>query len=751
LTTSAFRRSLVGLIPVIWLALLVPVAAAHATFEGGRPAPGARLSASPSAVVVTFSEPLNRPLSSLTLVRADGSKIPARTSSANDKQLAVAPLSRLVRGVYSVEWHSVSADDGHTLDGSYDFGVQAAVSGGQRVSQVSPLAGGGWLRVALRTGFYAALLFFAGGVLNATVRRRRGPAGWLAVTPVDDPGADDDGSSGVARKAWRRTCVAGGLAAGAAVALVVTEAGDAAGGLSGHALTTFLFSGTVSGWAHVGIVAAVLAAAALAVARRLVGASVAIAIGFAALGLSGHANSAHLRAVALLVDPLHLLAAAVWIGGIAQIVVAWLPSVRGLTSSQRRAVMNQVLKPFGSVAVWAFALLVVAGAANALIELRGVRGLFHGTYGLLIALKIALVVLVAGVSFAHAIRLRPRLLAVNQASDARLERRHWRLLGSEPFVGLAVVVAAATLVAFAPPRQQTARPAAPAPFTAQLTTAPQLAPRQLSVAEEAGSIIVAAWLDRGPQGLQGRLRLLGDDERPVAAPVRVAAASALRPCGVGCLTFTAPGSPAALSVEVQDRGRWYTARLRARWLPDQGPRAQQILAGVQRQMPRLTAATIDESLRGGPAPALITRYRLAAPGRFAYTISRGHRRVAEAIIIGSREWARSAGQSRWQLSSYGGGGAGFRAADYLRWWVPQATNPRLLSSSGSTAEVATLGALPGTALVWFRLRIDLRSSRLLAVRMITSGHFMSQRYSGFDRRPRILPPSPADVSAAPGG
>jgi len=360
-------------------------------------------------------------------------------------------------------------------------------------------------------------------------------------------------------------------------------------------------------------------------------------------------------------------------------------------------------------------------------------------------------VLVAGLSYAHAIRLRPRLIAPSLSAGGRLERRHWRLLGSEPLLGLAVVVAAATLVAFAPPPRRAGGAAVPTPFTAQLARAPQLAPRQLSVAEEAGSIIVAAWLDEAPEGLQGRLRLLGDNEHPVAAPVRVAAARELKPCGIGCLTFTAPGSPPVLNVDVQDHGRWYTARLPTRWLPDQSSRAQQILARVQRQMPRLSAATIDETLRSGPAPALVTRYRLAAPDRFAYAITRSHKRLADTIIIGSREWSRAAGQHRWQLSSYGGGSAGFSAGDYLRWWTPQANNPRLLSSTDSTADVATLGALPGTALVWFRLRIDLRSDRLLGLRMITTGHFMSQHYSGFHTRRHIDPPAPANVSVAPTG
>ena len=36
------------------------------------------------------------------------------------------------RGSYRVEWHSVSAEDGHELEGSFSFGVQAPALGGPR-------------------------------------------------------------------------------------------------------------------------------------------------------------------------------------------------------------------------------------------------------------------------------------------------------------------------------------------------------------------------------------------------------------------------------------------------------------------------------------------------------------------------------------------------------------------------------------------------------------------------------------------
>jgi putative copper export protein len=42
---------------------------------------------------------------------------------------------------------------------------------------------------------------------------------------------------------------------------------------------------------------------------------------------------------------------------------------------------------------------------------------------------------------------------------------------------------------------------------------------------------------------------------------------------------------------------------------------------------------------------------------------------------------------------------------------------------------------------WFRLRIALGSSRVLAMRMITVGHFMDQRYYALNAQVRIQPPA----------
>jgi putative copper export protein len=63
-------------------------------------------------------------------------------------------------------------------------------------------------------------------------------------------------------------------------------------------------------------------------------------------------------------------------------------------------------------------------------------------YGRVLLVKIGLVGLVALASAGHAWRLRPQLLREREPGAA-VERRHWRLVRSEPVLGLGVVAAVA--------------------------------------------------------------------------------------------------------------------------------------------------------------------------------------------------------------------------------------------------------------------------------------------------------------------
>ena len=701
-------------------------ASAHSAFLGSSPQPGTRLEQSPPKVALRFTEPLETRLSRVTLVAVDsGDELPAQVSTPSAKELAVVSGVPLLRGAYRVEWHTVSTLDGHALEGSFSFGVGAPAAGGEHSLEQSPLARDGWLRVIARAVMYATLLLFAGALLlEALFGSGRRESSWLV--PPGAPEADH------LRSRLRALVLDSGLVAtGAAAAAAVADAADAAGSLSASRLTDYLFGG-LPGFARVATVLLVAAATLLATRGRRLGAAPA-AMALLAVAASGHASSADPRAPAVLLDWVHLLAAAVWLGGIALIAAVWGPGLRRGGRRLRLYVTREVLPAFGRVALPAFILVASTGAVSALVQLGDVEALWETAYGRVLMAKIALVGLIATASYTHALRLRPRLLAANPHPDERVERRHWRLLRSEPLLGLGVITAVAFLVAFPlPPRQLgEADEAAAAEQPCDPCPLPKPEAGELAVAEHAGSMLIAGWLRRSGERLSGTVRVQGIDGKPagVRATVLRARQSA---CGRGCWRFSTSPMAATLDVAVSERGRRYVAHLPARWRAGESRRARRLLARAQRTMSRVRSLREVETVTSGPGSFARTVYRLRAPDRFAYETDGG----SASVVVGGRQWFRAPGND-WQRQRYSGGGPPFRTRSWFR-WTPFAQQVRLLREGPRLAELALMD--PGTP-VWLRLTVDLRTMRTVRERMIAAGHYMTRRYLAFNGLVDIQPPS----------
>jgi hypothetical protein len=203
-----------------------------------------------------------------------------------------------------------------------------------------------------------------------------------------------------------------------------------------------------------------------------------------------------------------------------------------------------------------------------------------------------------------------------------------------------------------------------------------------------------------------------------------------------------PASTRVLTVGIDAHGTNYAAELPIGFSPDGSGLAQRLVNRVSAAEVRLGSAVVHESLRGSPTPPDITVYEIQAPDRFAYQLSRAGRPIGDTIIIGTREWTRAAGQGAWQGASYGP--QPWSASSYLSWWGDYADSPRLLDlrrvGSLRIADVATLDEIPGLGPVWLRLELDLTHDRLLRLRMITAGHFMTQAWGTYDQPQRIEPP-----------
>ena len=713
------RRSLALACPALaWLAFASPAAEAHSALVSADPAPGARLSDSPRQLSLAFTEPLNGRLSNATLVAvADGRKVKS-TSAASGKRLVLKSAEPLDRGAYRVRWHTVSTEDGHALEGTLSFGVRAPAAGGTHDVEQSPLARYGVLRVLARGLLYATLLVFSGALLLDALLRRRGES-WLVPASVRESATGLD-LDRVEERRQRLVLDLGIAAAGAASLSALADATDAAGGLSARRVSDFLLEGT-AGLTRIYVVVLVLVALTGAAMRVRLAAGAALAA-LLSVAASGHANASSPRGLAIANDWVHLASASVWLGGIALLVAVWWPPLRRASRQDRLTVAREVLPRFGRVALPAFLVVVLSGAVNAVIELGRASALWQTDYGRVLAVKVGLVSAMAATSYVHALRLRPRLLSANPHPPEGLERRHWRLLRVEPFVGAGVLAAVALLVAFPlPPRQLTDAEPAAAP-TCDPCPLPRPRRDELVVAEQGGSDVVAAWMRRDGADLVGTVRLYGLDDRPAHDPLRIVGAQQ-RGCGTGCVRFRLARTARVVTVTVRQRGREYAASLPATWQPDRDGRARRLVRRAQSAMRELESVREIERVSSVPGIFATTAYRLRAPDRMAFATGGG----VTSVVVGENQWTRGRAGERWRKERYGGG-LQFRTRSWFR-WTPYARYAYLLELHRDVAVVALYD--PGTP-AWWRLSIDLRTYRVPRDRLVTYGHFMTQRFFAFN-------------------
>ncbi len=706
--------------------LPAPSAFGHAAFVGSQPEPGVRLERSPQRIVLTFTEPLNRALSRATLVAADRREVRLAAQGAADRRLILRSKPDAQTGAYQVRWHTVSTEDGHALEGSFSFGLRAPAAGGEHELEQSPLARSGWLRVTMRGLFYVAVLLFAAGLLLPLLVRSRAGS-WLA--PAALVGSPVDVSAVRARERAIVTDL-GWLAVSFGAATTSVEAADAAGGVSVRGLTDFLLA-NASGVARVMLVVSLLLAVLAASRRRGLAAAFA-AITLAGIAASGHASSAEPRLLTVFNDWLHLMAGAVWLGGLGLLVLVWWPFLRREGSAARQAAVAHVLPAFGRVALPAFALVAATGLMSLIVQVGRLDALWSTAYGQVLMVKISLVGLIAAASAVHVWRLRPQLLGARHR--AATERRHWRLVRSEPIIGVAVIAAVALLAIFPlPPRQLGEAgealagqpPCDPCPL-------PKPAADELSVADQAGSQVVAGWLRRDRAGISGTVRASDIRGQPSRSAIEVLGARQSS-CGRGCRRFRLPLA-ARVRVAVRDGGERFMAQLPGEWRQAGSARARRLLTTAQSAMRGLDSVRQTEEITSGPGSYARTEYRFKAPSRMALQTDGGVQR----LIVGERQWFRTRG-TPWRRTSYGSGIA-FSLRRWFR-WTTYARSVRLLGRRRDGGRPVTELALmdPATP-VWVRLVIDERTGRVLRERMVTRGHFMTSRYFGFGRKTPIEAP-----------
>lgn len=418
----------VGLTLAAGVAIGLPLTvAAHALPQSAVPPEGSEVQTAPKVVEITFGEPPDPRLSSITVVNSSGTSVDAGPTVAVPGlplELEV-PLKPIGNGVYTVTWKTVSETDGHLATGAYAFGVgESATSANAHAAKsvVSPPPS--ILAVVARWLFFIGVMAIVGVASTCLIALRAVPRF----------------AKGMLAGAW--------VIAALGVAGIIEAQREAAGITFGA-----LFAASLGMTAIERIVAIAATGLAIVVAWFLAGGLSRLGVLAAGIGAaasmwvdvaSSHAGAQAPVAANLLIQWAHIVAGAVWLGGLLVLILA----VRGAPSDVKGAAVRR----FSTTAGIAIVVVALTGTFRAVIEIGSIGQLFGSAFGILVLVKVALFVVLAGLG------------AVNRYGNvphASTVLRGLRKVGStEVVIGVAVVLVAAALVNVAPPLASTQSSAA---------------------------------------------------------------------------------------------------------------------------------------------------------------------------------------------------------------------------------------------------------------------------------------------------
>jgi copper transport protein len=386
------------------LVLLVPAvfpaaAQAHATLLRSEPAAGTEVAHAPARIVLHFDQQVSD--AGTAVVSSTGTSVlsgRAHPSPSDGKALIVPLKPHLADGDYTVRW-KVGSADGHIVSGVMAIGVGLGRAPPQAAStQTSALD---WPFLVARFLYYCGLMLLVGGAVFR-VWVFRPVVATLTGRPREMAELRERARANSVLLAAAVLMLAGGWAAltreGAEVAGVSFWQAFNHGGPIGSALQATRFGREFGRGIDLGAAFCVVTAAAFAVSRRSRVAAIVLAVPATLLGvwaaivpgLSGHAGDPGLGLPAVAVDAVHTAAAAVWIGGLFQLVVVTPHATRGLPDADRARVRAAVTARFSRIALGSVVVLAATGAGRALWAVSSPAELWQTGYGRALLAKTAL-------------------------------------------------------------------------------------------------------------------------------------------------------------------------------------------------------------------------------------------------------------------------------------------------------------------------------------------------------------------------
>ncbi len=441
------RRLLIAALLAVSLVLILPgTSEAHAILLRSNPAPNAVLSTAPEQVQMWFTEAISPVASTAAVVNSANQRVDRRdafVSPDDSTAMDVSLQPNLSPGVYAVVWRTVSTDDGHVLIGSFQFTI-AGPDGSIPTLSAGTVLGqnvlGGSNSTGQDTGQLDGLTLF--NLLMITLVEL-GAVFWVGAQfwPIFVllPSAEDheelSASNQQAQQRFERRfslpvlllllLANSGVLFGQALAI---SGGNIADALAPTLLASLLTNGRFGTFWIVRVIVILLALrlslyqlqwhrsrrgshprlvnTILPWANLLLGLAL-----FIAMAMSSHASavSGNIGVLALVVDWLHLIGAALWVGGMLYIATSYLPVLQKSTVAERARSLVTVLPYYTPWAVAGVVMLAVTGPLSATIEVKSWEQLFATDYGRTLMVKVFLVGALLVTSAIHVFLLRPRL------------------------------------------------------------------------------------------------------------------------------------------------------------------------------------------------------------------------------------------------------------------------------------------------------------------------------------------------------
>lgn len=413
--------------------VLASPASAHAALESTQPQAGAILDEPPESVTLHFTEAIQAATDAVRVFDAARARVDTGGVEQVDGRTIRVGIGDIGDGGYVVAWKVVSGD-GHPIGGAFTWRVGEASSAvdpalvadlveGQRAGADVGVAAG-----IVRAAVFASLLLLLGAGAFVSLL-------WPA-------GAEHPR---IRRLLWSSLVV---LAIATVVGIGLQGAG-VEGGALGDALKPAVFGNvleTTVGKVWLARLALLAAVAVLLTQLRSAsqtwwrGTAVVLGLAVAATpALSGHADSGRWTALAKVADTVHVGAAAVWLGGLAALVVA------ALRIDERD--VRDIAERFSPVAFAAVSVVVLTGAFQSVRQVTTLDAL-EISYGRLLAVKVVLVLALIGIASVTRSALRERLALDDDEpiSEARTMRVLRRLVAAELVLALVVVGVTSLLV-----------------------------------------------------------------------------------------------------------------------------------------------------------------------------------------------------------------------------------------------------------------------------------------------------------------